>query len=179
MPSCDNADLGSFLPVMKHADANMDQTPVDSRFRDSRLARLDKLADATRERYGVNARSARIPARLIVDFDPWALSLDIVATSVSLAGMRAEIDLSRLPGDAQQLLAPGDLYRIHFKPDDAPLARRGAATIDGPAVLPLMTARLEQKEVPAGAGPLQLRFKWLLDLAVEREFQKFLQDLNP
>mgnify|MGYP006275339961 CR=1 FL=1 len=143
---------------------------MDSRLdsRTGKLAALDKLANATRERFGVNARPVRIPARLIVDFDPWALSLDMVATSVSLTGLRAEIDLSRLPGDTEQLLAPGDLYRVHFKLD--------AADVDSAAVLPLMNARLEQKD--AAAGPLQLRFKWLLDVAVEREFQKFMREIN-
>lgn len=137
----------------------------------ARLGRLDKLASATRDRFGTNAHAVRVPARLIVDFDPWAISLDMVATSISLSGLRTEIDLSRLPRDSGQLLAPGDLYRIQFQTDSASVA--------APVVLPLMSARLEQQDANHGPGSLQLRFKWLLDAAVEREFQKFLQGLHP
>ena len=135
------------------------QTRIDK----DQLTRLQSLASATRAQFGANVSQVRVPARLIVDFDPWALSLDITATAISAGSIRAEIDLSNLPADAGNLLSPGDLYRIQFHTNNFP----GNPQF----VLPLLTARLENKDTK-GAG---LRFKLLLDQTTEREFQKFLR----
>jgi hypothetical protein len=157
MYCCGKYDLGSFSETMESLHTRIDK---------SQLARLQGLTAATRSQFGASISQARVPARLIVDFDPWALSLDITATAISAGSLRAEIDLSRLPHDTGSLLSPGDLYRIQFHTESLP----GPA----PFVLPLIAARLENKDI----NGTTLRFKLLLDQATEREFQNFLRHMD-
>ncbi len=151
MSTCGKFELGSFSSVMERS-----QTKINA----SQLARLQGLSAATRAQLGTSVKDLRIPARLIVDFDPWALSLDITATAISQGSLHALIDLSKLPTDTCRLLSPGDLYRIQFQ-------TKGTS----PFVLPLLTARLDHID------DSNLRFKWLLNSVTEREFQKFLHQI--
>ncbi len=157
MYCCGKVDLGSFSETMEHLNTRIDK---------SQLARLQGLAAATRAQFGTSVSQVHLPARLIVDFDPWALSLDITATAISAGSLRAEIDLSKLPHDTGSLLSPGDLYRIQFHTGGLP----GNASF----VLPLIAARLENKDI----NGTTLRFKLLLDQATEREFQNFLRHMD-
>jgi len=157
MYCCSKADLGSFSETMERLHTRIDK---------SQLARLQGLANATRAQFGASVSQVHLPARLIVDFDPWALSLDITATSISAGSLRAEIDLSKLPHDTGSLLSPGDLCRIQFHTDRLPG--------NTPFVLPLVAARLENKDT----NGTTLRFKLLLDQATEREFQNFLRHMD-
>lgn len=106
-----------------------------------------------------------LPARVVIDFDPWAISLDMTARQVSLTVLQAQCDTKAMPRDADKLLSPGDACRIQLDGGDRPL--------------PLLAARLESVAPEATApGTLALRFKWLLDHHTESQLRKFLDALD-
>ncbi|MEY4631258.1 MAG: hypothetical protein RIQ81_1378 [Pseudomonadota bacterium] len=140
------------------------QTP-GTRIDKDHLSRLKALAEAASEERGPGCDDVQLPARIVIDFDPWALSIDMVATRISPTVLRAQCNLAPLPPETERLLSVGDIYRIQLDGVDLPL--------------PLLPAKLEQiVPPPDGSGNMMLRLKWMLDHHGENQLRKFLKALN-
>lgn len=142
-----------------------------------RWGRLRSLAETSRKRLGPGLKQMRLPARLLVDADPWTISLHIEITEISTMAVHAKLRLSDYPADMEQILIPGDLFRLQLNPDLVPDPDQG--------ILPLLPARLENKitdESGARNEPekmlTELRLKWLLGGSTERSLIEYLSGLQ-
>jgi hypothetical protein len=129
------------------------------------LARLQALETASRKMAGPMLAGLCLPARVLIDFDPWAISMDISIRQLSLTAIHAHCSTVTMPRDADKLLSPGDACRIQFDSNGLPV--------------PLLPARIESVSAEASApGTLALRLKWLLDYHAESQLRKFLEALT-
>jgi hypothetical protein len=146
---------------MEKSSKPQPQTRIDR----DHLAKLQALESASRIVVGPLLDNLSMPARVMIDFDPWVLCLDMTAKKLSMTGLYALCHTGSMPRDAGKLLTPGDSCRIMFDSGEIPL--------------PLIHARIETVAPEASAPDgVALRFKWLFDHSTESQFRKFLEALT-